>query len=217
MEPFPLLLFLVPLIGYLATLSLIRLSGRVFVTSGGCELAALAFAISGMIAVGPAELFFPMAASAVFGPLVWGVLAIFYALCVCLVALGSIPKVVVYGCQPRDLYEPLLRAARSLDKDAEGREDQLQVVLPGSGVHLKLDGPSSIEHASVVAFEANLTPFFWRSLLKALRNEVTDQRSPRIRALPICAVTISLTTLLIYQCVSDKGSLISGFNDWLWR
>ena len=76
-EPFTILLALLPLIGYLLVLSAIRLSGRALVTTGGRDVAALAMAISGLIAVGPAELFFPTAAATVFGPAVWVALAVF--------------------------------------------------------------------------------------------------------------------------------------------
>ena len=64
-EPFTVLLALLPLIGYLLVLCIIRLSGRAIVTTGGRDIAALAIAISGLLAVGPAELFFPSSAAAV--------------------------------------------------------------------------------------------------------------------------------------------------------
>ena len=70
-EPFTIVLALLPLIGYLLVLGTVRISGRVLVTTGGRDVAALGMAISGLCAVGPAELFFPNHAAIVFGPLVW--------------------------------------------------------------------------------------------------------------------------------------------------
>ena len=70
MEPFTLLLSLTPLWIHVLVIAVIRLSGRFCVSTGGREIAMLAFAVSGLIAVGPVELFFPMAAAAVFGPMV---------------------------------------------------------------------------------------------------------------------------------------------------
>ena len=85
MDSFSLLLFLTPLLVYMAVTSLIRLSGNIHTTTAGREIVAVALAVSGMITVGPVELFFPMAAASVFGPVVWGILALFYALCVSLI------------------------------------------------------------------------------------------------------------------------------------
>ena len=135
-EPFKILLALLPLIAYLAVFSVIRLSGRALVTTGGRDLAALSMAISGMLAVGPAELFFPTSAAAVFGPTVWLALAAFYGLTVSLIVLSSPPKLVVYGRTPEELFAPLLAAAKQIDAAATGDAATLQVSLPTLGVHL---------------------------------------------------------------------------------
>ena len=92
MEPFTLLLSLTPLWIHVLVIAVIRLSGRFLCFHGGREIAMLAFAVSGLIAVGPVELFFPMAAAAVFGPMVWLVLALFYVLCISLIILGTAPQ-----------------------------------------------------------------------------------------------------------------------------
>ena len=62
-EPFSLLLALVPLIGYLLLLGLIRVSGHTLITTGARDIGALGLAISGLVAVGPGELFFPTVCS----------------------------------------------------------------------------------------------------------------------------------------------------------
>ena len=92
-DPFTILLALVPLIAYLLVISAVRLSGRALVTTGGRDIAALALAVSGLLAVGPAELFFPSAAATVFGPAVWIALAVFYGLSVSLIALSFPPPI----------------------------------------------------------------------------------------------------------------------------
>ena len=112
-EPFSLLLALVPLVGYLALVGLIRISGNTLITTGARDIGAIGLAISGLVAVGPAELFFPTAAATAFGPTVWLILIVFYALCVALVALTSKPRLVVYGRTPEEIYEPLLNALPS--------------------------------------------------------------------------------------------------------
>ncbi len=217
-EPFTILLALLPLIGYLLVLSAIRLSGRALVTTGGRDVAALAMAISGLIAVGPAELFFPTAAATVFGPAVWVALGVFYALCTTLVALTTSPKLVVYGRTPEELFEPLLAAAREIDPKASGESQTLQVRLPQSGVHLRLDGVRYIDHALVLAFEPNLSPRFWKTLLLNLRKQVSQRVSPMPRrGFAMLAVVVMLSTILLWQSFSNRELLVEGFRDWLWR
>ena len=75
---------LLPLAAYLTLFGGLRLSGRPWVTSGGRDIFAVAVAISGLIAVGPAELFFPRAASSLFGAGIWPVLGFLYFLIVTL-------------------------------------------------------------------------------------------------------------------------------------
>ncbi len=129
-EPFTVVLALLPLVVYLAIFSYVRVSGRGLVTTGARDIAAMAIAISGLLAVGPAELFFPQTAAILFGPMVWLALILFYALVVTLIALTSTPKLVVFGRSPEDVYEPLLRAAQTLDPAATGDAGRMQVRFP---------------------------------------------------------------------------------------
>ena len=217
-EPFKILLALLPLIGYLLVISMIRLSGRAMVTSGGRDIAALAMAISGLLAVGPAELFFPTAAATIFGPVVWVALGLFYALCTALIALTTTPRLVVYGRTPEELFEPLLAAAKELDPQASGDIANLQVRLPKAGVHLRLDGQRSIDHAQVLAFEPNVSLQFWKTLLIHLRKQVAQRASPMPRrGFAMLVVVVLLSCVLAWQSFGNRELLVEGFRDWLWR
>ena len=217
-EPFTLLLALLPLIAYLIVFSLIRLSGRALVTTGGRDIAALAIAISGFLAVGPAELFFPTAAATAFGPIVWLALAAFYGLSVSLIALTMCPRIVVYGRTPQELYDLLLAAAREIDSTASGESKMLQIKMPKSGVHLRIDGSSAIDYAQILAFEANVSLRFWSQLLAALRKQVQNQTTPLPRrgfVMLVCALL--LTSFLLWQSFSHRELVVEGFRNWLWR
>ena len=217
-DPFTILLALLPLIGYLLVISMIRLSGRALVTSGGRDVAAIAMAISGLLAVGPAELFFPTAAATVFGPVVWVALAIFYALCTTLVALTTTPRLVIYGRTPEELFEPLLAAAKEIDPQASGDIRTLLVRLPQAGVHLRLDGQRSIDNAQVLAFEPNISIRFWRKLLVNLRQQVGMRASPMPRrGLAMLVVVMFLCSILLWQSLGNRELVVEGFRDWLWR
>lgn len=217
-EPFTILLALLPLIGYLGVFSLLRLSGKVLVTTGGRDIAALAIAVSGMIAVGPAELFFPSSAAAVFGPVVWLALGSFYGLSVSLIALAMAPKLVVYGRTPEELFGPLLASASRLDPSAEGNPNSFQVWLPKLGIHLRIDGQPGFDNARIVAFEPNVPLKFWNQLLAILRAEVHHQPKPMPRrGFGMLVVASLLSMLLLWQSFSNQELVVEGFRDWLWR
>ena len=59
MDPFRLCLALGPVAMYLLLLGAVNLSRRSLLVSGVRDAAALALAVSGMVVVGPMELFFP--------------------------------------------------------------------------------------------------------------------------------------------------------------
>jgi len=217
-EPFALLVALVPMIGYLMLLGSIRLSGLALITTGGRDLAALAMAISGLIVVGPAELFFPTAAATAFGPLVWLILAVFYALCVTLVALASKPKLVIYGRTPEEIFPALVQAAEQLDADAVSNREQLQIHLPNAKVHLLAAGHHKLDYTQITTFEPMVSSAFWSQLLALLRGHVarTPKTSPR-NGYGMLLMAVLLACLLFWQGFEKQTLVVEGFRNWLWR
>lgn len=217
-SPFPLLLAAVPLLGYLALIALIRVSGRPLITTGGRDIAAIGVAIAGLVAIGPAELFFPATAASLFGPTVWVWLTLFYGLCLTLVAISFRPRLVIYGRSPEELFAPLVRAAQRLDPQATGDSGTLQVSLPGLGIHLRLDGHRGIDHAEVLAFERSYPAKFWSQLLGCLREEVAIAPRPMPRrGITMLAVTILLAGLVLWRGIDQQAVVVEEFRLWLWR
>jgi hypothetical protein len=216
--PFSLMIALLPLAAYLTLFGIIRLLGRPMATTGGRDTFAVAIAIAGFIAVGPAELFFPMAAATLFGAAIWPVLAFLYLLLVTLVILSSRPRLVVYGCGPRALLQPLLSAARSIDAEAHCDEDAGQIELPQAGVHLRVDGHRGTDTSEVFAYETNLSPSFWHQLLQSVRAELAKQEvtSPR-RGGTSFAIGLAMLLFLSLQLFVARDAVVQGFHDWLWR
>jgi hypothetical protein len=217
-EPIFLLIAALPLIAYLLLLGLIRLSGRALVTTGGRDIAALGFAVSGLVAVGPGELFFPKAAAGVFGVWVWLALATFYGLIVTLLGLTSRPRLVVYGRTVEQMLGPLYRAARELDEQAVLDREVDQVHLPRLRIRLRVAGSRGVDAVTIESFEPIGAAAFWEKLLGHLRDQVEAMERPSERRGGwMLFVAFSLIALVTWQAISERQQVVEGFRDWLWR
>tara|TARA_R110002073_G_scaffold114210_2_gene251300 strand:- start:4697 stop:5359 length:663 start_codon:yes stop_codon:yes gene_type:complete len=216
--PFTMLLALLPLIGYLILIGGIRASGRALITTGPRDVAAIGIAVSGLIAVGPVELFFPAPAASMFGPWVWFAIAAFYFLCLTLIAITSTPKLVIYGRSADQVFPALLTAARHLDPAATGDAAALRVVMPTIKVQLRIDGQSGADSAQIFAFEPNLTSQFWYQLQAHLRAEVPKQPVPRnLGGVSMLIAAGCLIGLLLWHSSGREELVVEGFRKWLWR
>lgn len=217
-EPYAATIAFAPLIVYLLALSIIRIGGFVWVTTGARDLAAVIFAISGLIVIGPLELFFPNTTAALLGPWVWAPLLLLYFLIACLVVLNSRPKLVVYGRTLEEVYPAMVRAACALDASAIENAEQLQLHLPALSAHLRLDLARGNDCSSVVAFEQTLPVVFWRQFAKQLRTELrgTSPPFPR-RGWAMLIIATIAAFLLIRHVAAQPALLVEGFHEWLIR
>src|SRR5215475_3700215 len=110
-DPFRLAIALVPVAAYVLLLGLLNLRRRPFLTSGGCDVAALGAALSGLMFVGPMELFRPEAATRSFGNYIWLFLLLFYWLWLLLLVLLSRPRLVIYNISAEELHPVLAEIA----------------------------------------------------------------------------------------------------------
>lgn len=215
---FAILLALLPLGAYLVMIGGLRMLGRPLVTTGGRDTFALAMGISGLVAVGPGELFFPSAAGATFGPAVWPLLAMFYFLLVSMVILNSRPRLVVYGLETQGLIQPLLRACQRLDPQSVADERGGTITLPAHRIHLRVTPHGSSVGADIEAFESNITAAFWRLLLSELRSEVASVPTAAPASGGILVVAgLAMLLVVALQVVQTPNQLVEGLRDWLWR
>lgn len=217
-EPFAAFVAFTPLIVYLLCLAVIRVSGKPWVTTGGRDTAAVLLAVSGLVVVGPMELFFPKATAYLLGPWVWAPLLFLYFLFGCLMIINSRPKLIVYGRTSDQLFPALVRATRRLDDSAIVDEDQQQIHLPKIGAHLRLDLAPGHDCISVVAFEPNLSDAFWRTLRVHLRHEIASTSPPYPRR-GWAAMGLALVMLffLVQYIFEEPAQMVDGFRDWLIR
>jgi hypothetical protein len=174
-DPLRLTIALLPLASYCLLLGILNARRKAFITSGGADLATLGVALSGMVFVGPLELFRPEAATAEFGSSVWLFLLLLYWLCIWLAVLLGRPRLVVYNISSEELRPLLSEVARSLDPQARWAGDSLS--LPTVDVQLHLETFEIMRHVSLVASGAKQNINTWRQL--------GTQLSEKLELLPV--------------------------------
>ncbi len=195
-DPLRLAIALVPLAAYCLVLGILNARRRPFLTSGGADLAALGAALTGLVLIGPIELFRPEKASAEVGSYVWLFLVVFYWLCLWLTALVARPRLVVYNISGDELRPILAETARIIDAQARWAGDSLS--LPNLGVQLHVESFEIMRHVSLVASGEKQDLAGWRKLARELFQRLEPLRvAPNPRALGIVLLAIALMSASI--------------------
>ena len=200
-DPLRLAIALIPLAAYLLVLGIFNVRRRPMLVSGGNDLAALGIALSGVIFVGPLELFYPEAARAQFGNYVWLFLLSFYWLWVWLAVLMARPRLVIYNISVEELRPVLAEAAAELDPQARWAGENL--ALPALGVQFHMDSLALMRNVSLVSSGSHQNLDGWQRLARSLNVALTKirvQSNPR-------AVGILLAAVLMFV-----GSLVNMLN-----
>jgi hypothetical protein len=178
-------------------LGAVNMFRRPFCVSGTRDTAALALSVSGLVIVGPVELFAPMAAMLTFGPYIWVLLVSLYALCLVLALLVSRPRLVIYNITTTELRPTLAEVAAQLDDDARWAGDSL--VLPNLGVRLHIDFVPSMRNVSLVSSGPEQDHLGWRRLEHSLGTALARlevPRNPRYISLASAGALLGLALLL---------------------
>lgn len=213
-DPLRLAIAFVPLAAYCLLLAIVNARRRPFVTTGGCDLAVLGAALSGVVLVGPIELFRPEAASADFGGYVWLFLLVFYWLWVWLAVLVARPRLVVYNISAEELRPVLGEAAREVDPQARWAGDSL--ALPTLGVALHMESFDVMRHASLKASGGKQNLAGWRKLSAELRNQLATIRVSRNpRSLGFTLVAIALIAVSIVHMLNAPQEVAQAMQEML--
>jgi hypothetical protein len=213
-DPLRLSIALVPLAAYFFLLALVNMRRRPFVTTGGCDLAALGGALSGMMLVGPIELFRPEAASTDYGGYVWLFMIVFYWLCVWLAVLVARPRLVVYNISAEELRPVLAEAAREVDPQARWAGDSLS--LPTLGVALHMESFDIMRHASLKSSGGKQSLAGWKRLSAELRNQLATLRVGRNpRSLGFTLAAIGLIALSIVHMLNGPEQVAEAVQEML--
>lgn len=214
MDPFRLCLALGPVAIYVLLVGTINLFRRPFLVSGNRDAAALGLAVSGLVIVGPVELFFPVAASIRFGPFVWALLIALYALCLVLVLLVLRPRLVIYNISPDELRPILADLVTQLDPEARWAGDSL--ALPNLGVQLHVEGRAMMRNVSLTSVGPQQNPPGWRRLEQALDTELSRLEVPRNpRAISLIGAGVLLLLALILAIARDPQAVFQALSQML--
>lgn len=218
MTAFALLMALTPVAAYLAIVGLVRWTGVAIVTTSAREIAALAMAASGFLAIGPAQLFFPSSAALLVGPAVWLTLASLLALVVTLIGILRQPSLIVFGRTSQQTFPVLVDVCRELDPQLETSSDVAEVYLPSMRIRLRIDPSVGSDACRVTSFPRIDSIRFWQALLVGLRRGLGGQKRPRrfAGAVTLCiAVTLVLFPML--AGFADPVKLVGDFREWLFQ
>jgi len=214
LDPLRLAIALIPVASYLLLLGILNTRRRPFLTTGGGDLAALGAAMSGLVLVGPIELFRPEAAATQFGGYVWFFLLIFYWLWVWLAVLLARPRLIIYNISGEELRPLLAEAARSIDPQSRWAGDSLS--LPTLGVQLHVEPSHIMRNASLVASGSKQNLTGWRKLAIQLHKRIHGlqvERNPR--ALGIVLLACLLLVVSICHMLADPQRVAQAVQEML--
>lgn len=188
-----------PIAVYFLLMAWIRWIRRPLVVSGGRDIAALAIGLSGCVAVGPMELFFPRAAATLLGPRVWFLLALLYLLCVLMTILASKPRLVVYGLSREELDEHLHQALYELDNGTQWMGEHVQ--SPGLGLNAIVEkaGPGRVSQIVAVSHRQDARGWIMleRAMMARMHNVQIDTRTVGGLYFTLGAVLLALAALAL--------------------
>lgn len=214
MDPLRLCIALCPLAAYVLLLGVINLSSRPLVTSGGRDLAALALGISGLMLVGPMELFFPEVAVERFGGYVWLLLLGLYALLVVLLMLILRPRLVLYNMTAEQLRPTLAGVVSELDPDARWAGECL--VFPRLGVQLYIEPFFAMRNVQLVSSGPHQSFAGWRRLERTLGKALKGTASsPNPYGFSLVFFGLLMVALVTFSVLSDTDAVTQALAEML--
>ena len=213
MDSFQICLAFGPPAVYLLGVAAINLRRRPTVATGTRDLAVLALALAGLIAVGPMEIGFPeSAALALFGSLVWIPLFVLYGLFVVMVLLTVRPRLIIYNISADQMRQLLAEVVESLDAEARWAGDSL--FLPRLGVQLHLDASRAMRNISLVANGPNQSHLGWQKLhrqLAASARKVRVGRNPW--AIGFALIGAGMIAGMVLLVARDPGATVTAMHE----
>ncbi len=206
----------IPVAVYFILVGGLRLRTRPLVTTGWRDTLTLGIAASGLIAIGPMQLFFPAQAAARWHAWVWLALFVLYGMGLLMLLLSCKPRLIAYGMDGEQFIAALLNAAREIDDQAHWNGEVL--TLPTAVMQLALEpsGTLRVHQVVHVGFLRNLQD--WVRLERAFVKEGNQVVCPRSNAgWPFVIAGLLLLTFAILPLVSDPDRALAQLKEFLAR
>ena len=196
----------------LARTGLDQLAPWPVVVRGERESAALGLALSGCVLVGPGQLLLPPAATQHFGPWVWPLMLLVYALAVTLAILIARPRLVIYNIDPESVRAVLVKLAGELDAGAQWAGDSLS--LGGWRLDLRIESFAPMSTVSLVANGDQQSPTAWRRLEQSLCEALAGAPVRRgRRGEVLIAIGTLVLVWLAYRVAENPAATVQGMLD----
>ncbi|MBI85951.1 MAG: hypothetical protein CMJ81_22365 [Planctomycetaceae bacterium] len=188
MDPLRTTIALIPLVVYAAVLGLVNMNRRSTLCTGTFDTIALGLGITGLVVIGPLELFYPNSYLMYYGVFfffdisqwvgigVWILLIMFYWLIVIWIALSRRPRLVIYNLEVRQLHRLLEQLLLGIDPGVRWAGET--AVLPNLGIHFTIEANSRLRCIQLVSAGPRQDPLGWKLLRKTLRDSLKQERSP---------------------------------------
>ncbi len=205
-----LIIGLTPLAVYLLSLAVVNLLTRPVIVSGARDLMALAVGVSGLVMIGPVQLFTPAELLLRLGPYYWLLLILLYGSVVSLWILFLRPRLVVYNISGEQFRQILSQIAQHMDASSRWAGNTLE--MPQAGLLLKLDAFTAFRNVSITADSDFIHFGSWKRLsaeLAAALAQVRVSRNPRGVTFGMLGTVITAT--LVIRCWRNPQAAAEGF------
>jgi hypothetical protein len=206
----------IPVAVYFVLVGGLRLRNRPLITTGWRDTLTLGIAASGLVAIGPMQLFFPAAAASRWHGWVWLALFFLYLLGLVMVLLSCKPRLISYGLSENQFVVALLHAAQQVDPRASWTGEVL--TLPDAGMQLALEPSGAVRVQQVVHVGMLNNLQGWLQLEKAFVLIGSQQSCPRSAAgWPFVLGGCLLLAFAIAPLLSDPGDALAQLREFLDR
>ncbi len=216
MSPIHFAIATIPVAIYFMLIGSLRLRRRPLVTTGWRDTLTLGIAASGLVAIGPMQLFFPIQAAERLQGWVWLALFALYVLGLMLILLSSKPRLIAYGLDETQFQTTLQQAAQEVDPLATWQGEVL--TLPNSAIQLAYEpsGASRVQQVVHVGLLNNLQD--WLRLERAFVKAGANCECPRSAAgWPFLIAGLLLLVFAILPMVSNPSDALAQLREFLNR
>lgn len=215
MDPLRLCLALGPLAIYLLLMGGLNLARRPFLTTGARDIAALGVAVSGLILIGPIELFLARNLAVPFADhmvLFWSLVASLYLSTLTLVILTLRPRLSLHNVTLEEARAALTQAASQLDPTATWSGNS--VLLPNLGVELAMEEFQPLKSVSLVPIGGRQSYRGWKHLERALAQTLRGREvSTNPAGLTFVLTGLLMSGVILFRWMRDPAAVAAAFTE----